>query len=252
MLTNYPSYDSIAEDVRTPEMLATEQWQAYTRARDNGHTKFVTDARKFEDFYYGKQWDETVEKELDNERRPHHSINLVLSTVNAVVGEYVGQRQEIVYKPRGRGAVDSTALALTRMAGHISDDSHSRWVEKSVFMDGVITDRGFFDIRLDACENVTGEIRETALDPIDVLLDPGARDYDPKTWSEVTLTRWMTPDQIAVMYGQDKGDKLRYTSEYDMWGSDALAIGPETFSQDKNYYTKIGRASCRERVSSPV
>ncbi len=233
------AYESIPESLRTEDMLASSQWMAYTRARDNGHTKFCTDAKKFERFYIGEQWDDKVALALDAEFRPHHSINLVLSTINAILGEYIAQRQEIVFKAKGKGASEGTADALTKMAKHISDDSHSRWVEKSVVADALIMDRGFFDLRLDQAENITGEIRESDLDPIDVLIDPGARSYDPRTWSEVFTTRWMTPDQIAIMYGAQYSDKLRYVSstESGEYGIDAVDMGPETFSQDKNYYT---------------
>lgn len=218
--------------------IASRQWSAYQRARDAGHMKYVEEAKLFDDYYIGHQWDENVVRMLDREMRPHHTINMVLSTINAVTGRYVGMRQDIEFKPTRPPASEQTANVLTKVAKHISDDSHTKWVEKQVFMDGCIQDRGFFDIRLDMAENTTGEIRETSLDPIDVLLDPGAREYDPRTWAEVFVTRWMTPDEIAVHYGEQFRDQLRYMSTASCYGTDSVIFDPETFSRDRAFYSQ--------------
>lgn len=221
-----------------PSDIADEQWAGYTRARDGGHLRYVEDAKMFDRYVYGDQWEESVVKALNEENRPHVTVNLVLSTVNAVGGQYLAQRQDIEYKPRARGATQDIANILTKMAKHVSDDSHSRYVEKQAFMDGIIQDRGFIDMRLDFGENLLGEVRETAEDPIDILLDPGAREYDPKTWNEVWKTRWMTPDEIAVFYGQENADKVRYISADHCLGYDSAMFDPETFSQEKQFYTQ--------------
>lgn len=220
-----------------PESIVDAQWNAYVRARDNGHTKYVADAKMFDDYYFGEQWTDVDREILSNQRRPAQTVNLVLSTVNAVVGQYLDMRQDIEVKPVNQDANEDVARAITKIMRHISYDSQSRTVEKQVFTDGVIQDRGFFDIRLDFSENVFGEIRETALDPRDVLLDPGARDYDPRTWSEVFYTRWLTPDQIAELYGQEAGDKLMYCDSAGTYGLDSVELDPETFSQKKSFYT---------------
>lgn len=241
--TARPSPPGIPEALKTEDMLATDQWLAYVRARDNGHIKFVEDAKQFERFYYGEQWDEETLKKLDGEKRPHITVNLILTTVNAVVGEYIGQRQDIVFRARSRGAQEGTAQALTKLAKVVTDDSHSRWAEKRMFEDGIIQDRGFMEVCLDFGENMDGEIRETALDPVDVLLDPGGREYDPRTWSEVFVTRWMTPDEVAAKWGRDQADKITYCSEGSTFGFDSVSFYPETFSQDKQYYTNAPAVS---------
>jgi hypothetical protein len=104
-------------------------------------------------------------------------------------------------------------------------------------MDGVIQDRGYFDIRMNFDDNVFGEITETSLDPIDVLLDPGGREYDPRTWSEVFVTRWMTPDQIEEMYGKEIADKVRFVDPGISFGIDSIEFDPSTFSGRDAFYT---------------
>lgn len=232
-----PAPGSPVVDYADSGQLASCQWNAYQRARDAGHMKYCEEAKLFDRYYIGEQWDEAVVKALDREMRPHHTINMVLSTINAVTGRYVGMRQDIEFKPTRPPASEQTASVLTKIAKHISDDSHAKWVEKQIFMDGCIQDRGYFDIRLDMKENTTGEIRETSLDPIDVLLDPGAREYDPRTWAEVFLTRWMTPDEIGVHYDPKFVEQLRYMSTASCYGTDSVIFDPETFSRDRAYYT---------------
>lgn len=222
-----------------PAVIAEKNWNAYQRARDNGHMTYVEQAKLYDRYYVGgdDQWDPQVIAQLDKEHRPHHTINLVLSTVNAAVGAYIGQRQDIHIKPANGPATEGTANALTKVMKHVSYDSKSRWIEKQVVMDGFIQDRGFFEIRLDTTENIAGEIREGNLDPVDVLLDPGARDYDPETWNEVFVTKWMTPDQIAAYYGQEAADKLMFLDSANTFGSDSVIFDPETFSRVKNFYS---------------
>lgn len=221
-----------------PDYMAGEQWGAYTRARDAGHLRYVEQAKMFDQYYCGDQWEESVVKQLDLEKRPHTTVNLVLSTVNAVLGQYLAQRQDIDYKPKGRGASKNIGDSLTKMAKCVTDDSKSRYHEKEMFLDGLIQDRGFMEIRLDYGENLQGEIREEALDPLDVLLDPGARAYDPSTWHEVFTTRWLTPDEIEVLYGKENADKIRFINAESTLGYDSMMFDPETFAQQKHFYTQ--------------
>lgn len=223
-----------------PSVIASKNWNAYQRARDDGHTTYVEQAKMYDRYYVGAddQWDPQVIAQLDKEKRPHHTANLVLSTINAALGVYIGQRQDIHFKPKNGSSNEETAKILTKIVQHVSDDSNSRWVEKQVVTDGFIQDRGFFEIRLDFAENIAGEIRETALDPVDVLLDPGGREYDPNTWAEIINTKWLTPDQIAATYGEEASEKLKYLDSSTTYGTDSIVFDPETFSRVKSYYSQ--------------
>ncbi|MFN9904814.1 MAG: hypothetical protein ACK56F_01650, partial [bacterium] len=66
---------------------------------------------------------------------------------------------------------------------------------------------------MDFTDHVEGEIRITAKDPLDILIDPDAKEYDPKTWNEVFETKWMTLDEIEELYGKDKAESLRFVAE---------------------------------------
>ena len=202
--------------------LAKQQWNAYVRARDNGHTDYIDIAKQCDAFYRGHQWDPADLSSLDDQGRPALTINTILPTINAVLGEQTTRRMDVSFKPRGRGQQE-IADVLTKLFMQIADNNKMDWVETQVFSDGLIQDRGWFDVRIDFDDHIQGEVRVTPKDPLDILIDPDAKEYDPKTWNEIFETRWMTLDEIEEQYGQDKADKLRITVEQgSVLGSDSI------------------------------
>lgn len=214
------------------DLIVDKQWAAYVRARDAGHLKWVEEARKFDEYYYGDQWEDDVKTSLSAQKRPAHTVNLVLSTVNAVIGEYIKSRQDISFQPMGKGASQETADSLRFLFKQIALNNNSEHKEKMVFTDGLIQDRGYFYYFLDFSDNLQGEIREEVIDPTDVILDPGAKDYDPATWSEVYISRWMTPDQIGALYGPEFRDQVELAAAAGTFGHDSLEWEAPNFSGD--------------------
>ena len=193
--------------------VASKQWDRYTRARDNGHLDYIEMAKKCDAFYRGDQWDLDDLHMLDNEGRPALTINTILPTVNTVLGEQSTRRADVQFKPRRSGEAD-VAQTLTKLYMQIADNNKLDWVEQQVFSDGLILDgRGYFDVRMDFSDHVEGEIRITAKDPLDILIDPDAKDADPKSWNEVFETKWMTLDEIEELYGKKKAEALRFIAE---------------------------------------
>lgn len=190
--------------------IAREEHARYLRARDAGHKDFVRDAMKFDEFYRGDQWDAADIARLESQGRPASTINLVLPTINTMVGEFMNQQADIQFKPRRGQASEEVASTLTKLAMHVTDANSYEFVEKDILEDGLITGRGYFDVRIDFSDNVLGEVRIQSLDPREVIPDPTAREYDPATWNEVITTRWMSLDELAVIYGEDKAEELRY------------------------------------------
>ena len=193
--------------------VASKQWDRYTRARDNGHLEYIEMAKKCDAFYRGDQWDLDDLHMLDNEGRPALTINTILPTVNTVLGEQSTRRADVQFKPRRSGEAN-VAQTLTKLYMQIADNNKLDWIEQQVFSDGLILDgRGYFDVRMDFSDHVEGEIRITAKDPLDILIDPDAKDADPKHWNEVFETKWMTLDEIEELYGKKKAEALRFIAE---------------------------------------
>ena len=192
--------------------LSNRNWERYKRARDAGHQDYMEIAKRCDQFYRGQQWDAADVSALDDQGRPALTINTILPTINSVLGEQSARRADIKFKPRSSG-MQEVADLLTKVYLQISDSNKLDWMESQVFSDGLIQDRGWFDVRIDFSDNFKGEVRITSKDPLDIIIDPDAKDYDPRTWNEVFETKWMSLDEIEEQYGQDKADKLQFISD---------------------------------------
>jgi len=192
--------------------IVDNNWARYVRARDAGHTDYIRTAIKCDRYYRGEQWEQTDIDALDAEGRPHLTINTILSTVNTILGEQSSKRADVMFKPR-RNSSDEVASVLTKLYMQISDNNQYDYLESQVFADGIIQDRGYFDIRMNFDDHIEGEVQITAEDPLDILPDPDAKDYDPTTWNEVIKTKWLSIDDIEQQYGEEKADRLRIIAE---------------------------------------
>ena len=212
------------------EEITRTQWTRYERARDNGHLDYVSMAQKCDSYYQGDQWDADDERALEAEGRPALTINTILPTINTILGEQSTRRADIQFKPR-RGGDQEVAITLTKLYMQIADNNKLDWVEQQVFSDGLIMDgRGYFDVRMDFSDHVEGEIRISAKDPLDILIDPDAKDSDPKTWNEVFETKWMTLDEIEELYGKKKSEQLLFVAE------NGMSFGPDSVEYQEQRY----------------
>ena len=188
--------------------LSHKIWNRYAWCRDNGHSQFVEKADKCDRFFLGDQWESTDVQALKQVRRPALTINKVLSTVSNVLGEQINNRSEIAFRPRS-GSPAETAEVLTKVFKQISDNNQLDWLRSDMFADGVITSRGYLDVRIDYNDQMQGEVRIAGLNPKNVIVDPDAEQYDPDTWSEVFVTKWVTADDIATIYNKEDAEYLR-------------------------------------------
>ena len=215
--------------------LAKSQWDCYTRARDSGHEEYIDMAKKCDMYYRGDQWDEFDMQQLDDQGRPALTINTILPTINAVLGEQSTKKADIQFKPRG-GGNQEIADVLTKVYAQIADNNKLDWIEAQIFSDGLIQDRGYFDVRVDFDDHVNGEIRIEAKDPLDILIDPDAKHYDPRTWNEIFETKWMSIDEIEETYGQSKADKLRMLAETGTTlGADSMEFEESRYGDTDEY-----------------
>jgi hypothetical protein len=191
--------------------LSYKTWCRYARVRDDGHSRFVEKADLCERFFLGDQWRAADRAVLESTGRPALTINKIMSTISNVLGEQINNRAEIAFRPRS-GAPAATADALTKVFKQISDNNQLDWLRSDMFADGIISGRGFLDIRLDYGDSAQGEVKITGLNRKNVMIDPDADQYDPDTWSEVFTTKWMTADDIAVLYTKADADLLRRSS----------------------------------------
>jgi len=213
--------------------LTYKTWLRYAQVRDNGHTRFVEKVDKCERFVRGEQWDPNDRALLESVMRPVLTINKILSTVSNVMGEQINARSEISFRPRS-GAPASTAEVLTKVFKQISDNNQLDWKRSEMFADGIIGSRGFLDIRLGMNDHAQGEVKIENLNRKNVLIDCDADDYDPDNWGEVFTTKWVTADDIAVLYGEEDAELLRNRDNASFpYGYDSIQMNRDRFGDPR-------------------
>lgn len=235
-------------------LVAQRQWAHYVRARDNGHQDYVEMAKKCDAFYQGDQWSEADRAKLEAEGRPAMTFNLMLSTINTALGEQSEREMQVGFLPK-RGGNREGSLVLSKVAQSIMQANDYHFLENFVFADGIIQDRGFFDVRIDFTENLFGDVSIKHLDPLTVIIDPDAKDYDPSTWNEVMVTSWLSLDEIKQKYGQDKADQVQSVvgaGEY--YAYDSVRFGTGRFGGENHdtAVTSHGYEGIDDRVIKSV
>ena len=187
--------------------VARDNLERFRVAKQRGHEAYVTVASKANKYYIGEQWDPVDKARLESEGRPALTLNTILPTINTMLGEQMERRLDITFRS-GRGGTENTAFALNSISRAILDDNSYDEVEEIVYADGLITGRGFFDVRMDFSENIRWDVSITDEDGVDVVIDPEAKSSDPATWNEVFISRWMTIDEIEEEYGSKQRSQL--------------------------------------------
>ena len=231
-----------------PTSIAKHNHERYVRARDNGHSRYLEESKKLNGMYTGDgQWDEAVKAKLEQEGRPALTFNMILAVINTALGEHLRRDVQVSFKPR-RNANRQVAGILNKLAMQIAHANRYKYLEMLVAADGLIQDRGFFDVRMDFSDHMQGEIKITSLDPGTVVLDPDAKEYDPSTWNEVIITRWMSLDDIEHLYGRDKADALKsHAAGGDCFRYDSIRFDDKTFGQDSRHAALVDSNDERDR-----
>lgn len=241
------------------DALARENWYRYLYGRDQGHLEYMAQAQKCEGMYLGggEQWSEDDKAILLEEGRPFYEFNEIMPSVNSAIGYQIHNRMDIAFKPRGNKGDLQTAGILSKVVMQIADQAKLHWKETQVFGDGVIQQRGYFNLRMNFDSNIKGEIEVETLDPLDVVPDPDAKSYDPDSWGDVIITRWLTLDEIEQLYGKDARAKAEASGDDSAdWGEmddetrrnrfgDRLRSSSGTFDA---YNTMEGRLLRRYRI----
>ncbi len=174
------------------------------------------------DFVEGRQWSAEHLAKLASEKRPALVFNKIAPLVRLVTGYQRNNRTDIRYLPANEGGgTETTAQILTKIAKNISENNQLPWVDAEVFLDGIITGRGFHDIRLDFERNDLGELAIGATDPFTVVLDPDASSYDLNDHAYVQTMKWLSPDEVECLYGPEAAEMIRPyigTTHGSTWG----------------------------------
>lgn len=204
----------MSEEITIGENVAAENWTRFMYGMERGHRDYIETARFLEGYYLGGlyggdgklkpggHWSEADLQVLDEQRRPAYEINQIMPALNSAFGYQISNRMDISFRPRSGEATKKLAESRSKVVMQIANNNKLHWQETEVFCDGMIQQRGYFDVRMDFEDSEYGELRVNVDDPMDVIPDPDAKGYDPKTWSDVLWLRWLTLDEIEGDYGK--------------------------------------------------
>ena len=216
--------------------LALQNWTRFTWCRDHGHLEFIAKADRCDAFFAGNQWTTADKALLDSQRRPALTINKIIGVVGTILGEQIYNRTEVLFRPT-HGAPSEVAEALTKVWTQISQNNQLPWIRSDVFCDGIVRGRGFYDVRIDFTDSLLGEVRITPINSKNVIIDPDAEEYDPDSWNDVFVSKWLTWQDISTLYNEKDGKYLKEKqgSCY-AYGYDSIESTRDRFGGYKNFY----------------
>jgi len=121
-----------------------------------------------------------------------------------MLGYFSNNRIDIKYLAGADGSgLDSTAEVITNVVKNIGEENQLSYVDTEVFMDGIMTGRGFFNHRMCYDSNDFGDLKVGAQDPFSTYLDPDAQQYDLNDGCGYICTARMgCLDEIESLYGK--------------------------------------------------
>lgn len=216
------------------QLRAQENWDRYEYGRDRGHDRYCQIAKRLEDFVLGggAQWAPEDKAAVEASGRLALEFNEILPAIKVAAGYQIANRMDIAFRPRGGSATQEIANILSKVAMQVADNVGLHHKETDQFIDGMIQRRGYLSFRVDFDDSMRGEIRIDVEDPMDVIPDPDAKGYDPDTWSDRIITRWLTLDEIEQRYGKDAREAAELGASGIRVSADLL--GDTDFGDDEN------------------
>ena len=204
--------------------IARANWDRFDYVNNRGHRTYCERAQRLEQLFLGggEQWRAADREKMLAEGRYPIEINEIADAVNTILGFQINNRVAIGLTPR-RDASTASAEKMQKVLMKKKDELDYAHLESEMFADGLIQQRGYLDLRVRYDENLNGEPTLELLDPMDVIPDPDAKTYDPDGWADVTISRWLTADEIEADYGPEKAKAIT-----DYYGE---AIGEEDFGE---------------------
>lgn len=209
---------------REAELRAMEQFDLFYQNLSTHHREVVTRARKQDEFYRGKQWDDKDLSKLEAEGRPALTLNKVLSTVNTFLGEQIARRASFRYRPY-KDATHEQGHMMSNLAMAIADMNQYHWKESEMVEDGVIRDAGYLDIRMTFDKNIQGDVKMEVIHPDVVIPERPITSYDPADWQGVIVARWFSLDEIESRYGPEKAGLIQqYAMHMTPYSAESMAV----------------------------
>lgn len=200
---------------KTPLGKAQKNRERFIYAKKRGHDKFIDKYDICDKFTFpfingekSGQWEDSVLAKLKKSDRPALTINKIKPVLLTMLGEYIRNRAEVKFIPAA-GGTPEIAQALTKLDIHISKEQQLRRKELTLVMEGLISSRAYYDVRIEFDDNFRGEVRVDVPNAKHVIPDPDSDSNDPKDWNDVILVSHQSIQDIELSYGKAKATKAK-------------------------------------------
>lgn len=183
----------------------------WKEARD-GHRIWRTEAVENYDFACGHQWKDADVALLDEEEKPHLTINHVLSIINLLSGMERQNKSDVIVYPR-KGGIRIIAEAFTSLVKHAMDLCHGDTEQSMQFTDGIIAGKGWLKSDISYEEDpINGDVVVSRTSPFDNYEDPNANKYDLNESAKYIIQcYWGDKEQIKLLYYKYEDEIEKYT-----------------------------------------
>lgn len=159
----------------------------------------------------GRQWDKDAEEGSKMLGLTTVSINKIDSTVSAICGSEMTNRQSVRYFPRESatrgpdGSLQDVAVneLLTAAAEWVRDECEAQDEESEAFRDCVICGLGVIESRMDYDSDIQGRAVVERVDPMEISIDASARRPNAIDAGYLRRKRAFSKDEAKRRFGTD-------------------------------------------------
>ena len=190
--------------------------------------------RKNKQFYMGEQWSMEDKRKLKNDGRVPIVINHTQRQTNAVCGLQMQNRTDFQVYPIDEYADDKVADVMNKIVKNIQDVNDFEFVEKEVFWDGMVKDRGYYCVKPNFEKDLQGEVEIKRWKPERVFVDHNSEKYDLSDASYLGYWEWMTPAQLKAEH--PKAKKVDFPTRDDLEHYDDNIDDDDVVHTGKDYH----------------
>jgi hypothetical protein len=195
------------------ESKAQDNYEGYRFCRNQGHDDFLRRSALSYDFYANRQWSAEEQAEMRETNRPTITVNQTFRTLDSIVGEMLYSTGDVRFTPSSIDAQDDAADAMDKIWVNTNQISRTEFFEPQVLLDGMLTGRGYYDIRVEFDQQLMGQIKIGRKRPQNIVLNPQIASRDPDKWPEVYETRYTSIDEISLMYGSAAAEEIKQAGQ---------------------------------------
>jgi hypothetical protein len=191
----------------------------YKQAKALDEEGFISTARVCDEFFKGNQWDSDIANKRRAEGKTVLTIDSLTHLVNVLVGFYIQNQTDIVYKPTEEGD-ELKADLLNEVVKIICEHSDFNDQVIEAAYDQIIAGRGNFEVSIDTVENPEGDIVISHA-PYDTVFYGAHKQKNLKDCQCVAREKWYSKVELRSKLPREDRNKINqlrffsFDAEYD-------------------------------------